>query len=78
MDQAPNPIPSYIATVIRTVLGFLAGIMVSKGVVDASQSDALVGAALTLVPIIWGVIQKVNAHKDLQAAIEAPVGSDGK
>lgn len=74
MDAAPNPIPSYVATLVRTAISFAAGFLVSKGWLTTEQSAEVVGAALVLVPVVWGLISHRNAHVDLQKAIAAPEG----
>jgi hypothetical protein len=74
MDTTPNPIPSYLAGILRTALAFLAGLLVTKGWITAEQSAELVGAGLVVITAAWGIYQKYAAHKDLKSAIAAPAG----
>lgn len=73
-DTAPNPVPSYVASLVRYALSAAAGFLIGKGVLDAHTADALSGAALAVLPVLWGFIAKRNTHKALAAAIAAPAG----
>jgi hypothetical protein len=68
MNDTPNPVPSYLAGIVRTALGFGAGWLVSKGYFSAEQTSELVGAGVVLVTGLWSLFQKWNAHKALKAA----------
>lgn len=73
-DTAPNPLPAYLATVARAGLTTAGGYLVGKGVITAEQAPELVAAALIGLSVLWGFIQKYNAHKALKSAIAAPAG----
>ena len=64
-------------SLIRGVIIFLAGILVSKGYISAADSAVLVTASLSLVgavaaigPIVWGIVSRSHAAmiKSVQAA----------
>ena len=61
---------------LRTILGILGGVLVAHGVVDSKIVEPLIGAAMAIVPIVWGVLQKYAAEKKTQAreAIALNVG----
>jgi len=50
-----------IKSVIRHGLSFGGGFLVAKGVVSADQVNELIGAAITVVGIIWSVIKNRQA-----------------
>jgi hypothetical protein len=44
---------AFVQSVARALLQMAAGYLVSKGVVDASGSDAVVGTGLSLIGVLW-------------------------
>lgn len=44
--------------VVRTLLAFGAGILVSKGVIDEATGTALVGAIVTIGTAVWSIVEK--------------------
>lgn len=74
MDATPNPVPSYLASILRTVGGIVGGWLIGKGYITAEQAPEIGGGLLALVVAAWGLIQKLNAHKALKSAIAAPGG----
>ena len=72
VDPNPSATPSVVATLIRSVLISVGGILVTKGYIDATTLQSVVGALLIIGPAIWGVVQKLQAHEKLKAAIAAP------
>jgi len=54
---------SIAGTVIRTLLSFVAGYLVSNGILQAEQAAEIIGAVSVILVGIWGVIQKVRARK---------------
>lgn len=74
MDTAPNPVPAYVASLLRAGLTALGGWLVSKGYITADHTPEIVGAGLTVVAVVWSLIQKANAHAALKDAIAAPAG----
>lgn len=67
-----TPVPAYVATVVRSVAATIGGWAIGKGYITAEQAPEIGGALLVLATVVWGLIQKHNAHKDLKAAIAAP------
>lgn len=74
MDTQPNLLPASLGAVLRQLLTFAGGILVSRGLVSADQAPELVGAVLTVAGIAWSLVQKRRASKALAAAIAAPAG----
>lgn len=73
-DQAPSPVPSYAAGILRNAISGLVAYAAGKGWLPADQAPEVVAGAVVLVSAIWSIIQKRNAHVDLKAAIAAPTG----
>jgi hypothetical protein len=46
---------------IRHALTFVGGIIVAKGVVDASLSEELIGGVMTIVGAVWSIVNKKKA-----------------
>lgn len=44
--------------VVRTMLAFGAGILVSKGYFDSATADTIVGAVVTLLTAGWSIFEK--------------------
>lgn len=74
MDQTPSAVPSYVASILRTVGGIVGGWLIGKGYITAEQAPEIGGGLLAVVVAVWGIIQKINAHKALKSAISAPSG----
>jgi len=43
---------------VRHVLTFVGGILITKGIIDDAQSSEIIGAAITLVGSAWSVLSK--------------------
>ena len=43
----------FVQSMARAVLQMAAGYLVSKGIVEASAQEAVVGGCLTLVGVVW-------------------------
>lgn len=50
-----------VLPIIRHALTTAAGALVAKGLVDASMSDQVVGALMTLSTVAWSIIEKMKA-----------------
>lgn len=74
MYNTPSPIPSYVASILRTVGGIVGGYLIGKGYITAEQAPEIGGGVLALIVAGWGLYQKLSAHKALTAAIAAPAG----
>lgn len=44
--------------IIRHTLTFVGGILITKGLIDESTLQTLVGSSITLIGAIWSVINK--------------------
>ena len=44
--------------VVRTVLSFVGGLLVTQGVVDATLETSIIGSVMTLVTAIWSIAAK--------------------
>ena len=63
-----------LAGSLRQILGFLAGLAISKKWVDANTANTLIETAIGIVPvamIFWSVWQKTHQTKIVVAAIAA-------
>lgn len=77
MNNTPNAIPSYVASILRTGGGIIGGYLIGKGYITADQAAELGGASLAVIAVGWSLYQKYAAHKALTAAIAAPAGKAG-
>ncbi len=48
--------------IVRHTLTFVGGILITKGLVDASSVQELSGALITLIGGVWSILQKKNAN----------------
>lgn len=53
----------FILPTLRQALQFGAGIMLSKGVIDASMAEIFVGAGVSIATLIWMAYARRNAPK---------------
>lgn len=49
-----------ILSILRHTLTFLGGIVVMKGVIDETTATEIIGGVVTLVGLIWGVVDKTK------------------
>jgi len=70
----PGALPEFIASVLRTALGSLAGVLTTKGILSADQTTGFIGAGLFVFTLGWSLFQKYQARKRLTSAILAPAG----
>lgn len=49
-----------ILGVIRHILTFGGGFLVTKGLADAGMVESIVGALTTLVGVVWSIAEKRN------------------
>jgi hypothetical protein len=49
--------------IIRHVLTFVGGVLITKGIIDESTMQELIGSLGTTIGLIWSVIQKQNNAK---------------
>lgn len=64
-DQVTTP-PFW--TVIRYVLTALGTLLANKGILDADTANTLTGAALAIIPVIWGAWLAIQNKRSLIAA----------
>jgi hypothetical protein len=66
-----------LLSVLRTMLGFGAGILVARGLLTETEAMELVGAAMVIFPLVWGILNKLRTEEKAQAretvAVEATV-----
>lgn len=55
-----------ILSVIRSLLIAAGSGLVTQGYLDDTGLNALVGAAMVALPILWGALNKVNSEKKTQ------------
>lgn len=58
-----------IGTMIRAVLKIGGGALVAKGIADEGQVEAVIGAIVTIVGVIWGIVEakkSATARQDAQ------------
>jgi hypothetical protein len=49
-----------ILAMVRHGLTFGGGVLVAQGLVDEGMAAELTGAAMTLVGIVWSIVEKLN------------------
>ena len=47
--------------IIRHGLTFVGGILIMKGIIDESTSQEIIGSAISLVGLVWSVVDKNKA-----------------
>jgi hypothetical protein len=52
-----------ILGIIRHAATFGGGVLTSKGLTTADDSSALVGAVITIIGVVWSILQKRAAAK---------------
>lgn len=67
-------IQAIVAGIIRAILAAVGGSLVTKGVLDADQLAAGIGAVLTLVTIAWSARQKWTAKQKALNQVEKELG----
>lgn len=67
---------SIIGTFLRTVLGGLGTLLVTRGYITEADFNALVaGLILLLATVAWGAYQKIAANRLIQAALSLPANA---
>lgn len=49
--------------VVRHALTFIGGILITKGLIGESASEEIIGGVISLVGMVWSVIDKKKAEK---------------
>lgn len=60
-----------ILGIIRHILTFGGGALVTKGFADSQEVDQLAGAIMTIIGVVWSIIQKRSAMKGTVAILLA-------
>lgn len=63
-----NAITPAITTLIRYILTAVGTLMVSRGFIDQGTADMLVGAALVVIPVAYGVYISYRNSKTIKDA----------
>lgn len=66
-----SPAVDQIMAAVRQVLVAFGGYVVGKGWLDASTSDALIGLALVVGPIVWSQFAVRSRHAKLVITADA-------
>ena len=61
-----------IQTIIRQILIAAGSALVTKGVIDSAQLEAIVGGAIVVIAVAWRYVEVYLSKKKLEAAIVAP------
>lgn len=57
-----SPIGAQASSAVRDVLKILGTLLVSKGVIESSWVEPLVGAVMVLGPIMWSQLSVLRKH----------------
>jgi len=49
-----------ILGILRHSLTFIGGILITKGFIDETLSNEIVGSIITLTGLVWSVVEKVK------------------
>ena len=49
-----------VLSILRHTLTFIGGIVVMKGIIDETTATEIIGGVVTLVGLIWGVVDKTK------------------
>lgn len=84
MDTATEQlVKNAMGTFVRWLLILAAGILVKKGIISTTQSDVyvqqalpvVIGAAMALLALVWGILQKKHSQDKVLKALNAPAGT---
>jgi len=50
-----------VMAIIRHGLTFVGGILIMKGVIDDATSQEIIGSAISLIGLVWSVVDKNKA-----------------
>ena len=66
---APNTaVAPAVTTLLRYVLSGIGTLMVSRGIADQGTVDTFIGAALVIIPVVYGVWLSYRNSKTIQDA----------
>jgi hypothetical protein len=49
-----------ILSILRHTLTFVGGILITKGLIDETLANEIVGSIITLTGLVWGVVDKTK------------------
>lgn len=49
-----------VLSILRHTLTFIGGILITKGLIDETLSNEIVGSIITLTGLVWGVVSKTK------------------
>ena len=49
-----------VLSILRHTLTFIGGIVVMKGIIDETTATEIIGGVVSLVGIIWGIVDKTK------------------
>jgi hypothetical protein len=58
---------------VRTILAAIGAVLVTKGVTDQNTLNQVIGAIITLVPLVWGVVDKYLTELTTQRRVSDAV-----
>ena len=64
----PNLMQSAIIALLRHLLTFIGGTLVTKGVIDTATLTEIIGAIITLLSVGWMAVEKVKAKPEAPKA----------
>lgn len=68
-----------IGSVVRFLLGGIAGALAGKGVITAAQGDFIIlevsAVVVTAVGLLWAYVKNKSQSRLIQAALAAPAGT---
>jgi hypothetical protein len=47
-----------ILSLVRHTLTFVGGLLIAQGVIDESVTEQIIASTLTLIGLVWGVVDK--------------------
>ncbi len=84
MDTSTSElVKNAVGTFVRWLLILAAGVLVKKGIISTEQSDVyvqqalpvVIGAAMALVALIWGIWQKKHSNDKIDKALQLQAGT---
>lgn len=72
-----------LLSAFRSILAVVGGILVSHGFINDAQMNEVLGAIMVIIPIVWGVVDKLLTEKkaaarETAAANAAVLSATGK
>lgn len=58
-----------VLSLVRHILSGVAGILIAKGISNSAVTESVIGSVLTLITIVWSVVDKSFAVNKLEGAV---------